>query len=160
MGYNSATVDDYRVQLVKDSIEGLAAGDYILIAQNKKLLDTLSDRLINKFVRFKVSGMVVAQPLLPGNINEFKVLESKDGLPVRGAKIEEEQRKSNAIFTNADGFASLTKSFENVNAAVVMLGRDSIAVSLNKSYTVEDEEETKVVLFTDRPIYRPGQEVL
>jgi hypothetical protein len=154
------SVNDYKTHLLKDSIAGLPMGDYILIGQNRPLLDTLNERLVNKFVTFKVSGMVVSQRNHSGDINEFKVFESKNGLPIRGAKIEEEDRTSHYNLTNADGFSILKKTSDNFNTAIVILGRDSIPVSLNRSYdSDEEDEETKILLFTDRPVYRPGQEV-
>ncbi|RZL15296.1 MAG: hypothetical protein EOO89_13720, partial [Pedobacter sp.] len=154
------SVDDYKTHLLKDSIAGLPIGDYVLIGQNRPLLDTLNERLVNKFVNFKVSGMVVSQRDHSGNINEFKVFESKNGLPIKGAKIEEEDRASHYTLSNSDGFSSLKRTSDNFRTAIVISGRDSIPVSLNRSYDNDDEEEEpKILLFTDRPIYRPGQEV-
>lgn len=155
------SVDDYRVHMLKDSLDGLPIGDYILIAQNRPLLDTLNQRLINKFAMFKVSGMVVSRRSLPGKINEFKVFESKNGLPLKGVKIEDERQSTVNPLTNAEGYSSIKQTSDNFNTATAILGRDSVPLTLNTFYgnDEDDEEETKILLFTDRPIYRPGQEV-
>jgi hypothetical protein len=155
------SVDDYRVHMLKDSLDGLPIGDYILIAQNRPLLDTLNQRLINKFAMFKVSGMVVSRRSLPGKINEFKVFESKNGLPLKGVKIEDERQSTVNPLTNAEGYSSIKQTSDNFNTATAILGRDSVPLTLNTFYgnDEDDEEEIKILLFTDRPIYRPGQEV-
>ncbi|RZK66186.1 MAG: hypothetical protein EOO85_27185, partial [Pedobacter sp.] len=155
------SVDDYRIHMLKDSLDGLPIGDYILIAQNRPITDTLNQRLINKFAMFKVSGMVVSRRSLPGKINEFKVFESRNGLPLKGVKIEDERQSIVNPLTNAEGYSSIKQASENYNTATAILGRDSIPIFLNTSYGYgeDDEGETKILLFTDRPIYRPGQEV-
>lgn len=154
------SLNDYRANFLVDSIAGLPIGDYILIAQNRPLLDTLNERLVNKFVTFKVSGIVVSQRSHDGDINDFKVFESTNGLPVKGVRIEEEGRPSKYALTDADGYTSLRRISENFRKGIVISGRDSIAVAFDKSYRGgDDEDELEVIFFTDRPVYRPGQEV-
>jgi hypothetical protein len=153
-------VNDYKTHELKDSIGGLPIGDYVLIAQNRPILDTLNERLINRFVQFKVTGLVVSTRDISENVNEFKLYDARNGLPVKGVKVEEEHG-SNRTFTNGEGFSSLRKTLKNFNTAIVSLGKDSLAVKFSQSYGYDsdEEEEIKVIFFTDRPIYRPGQEV-
>jgi hypothetical protein len=155
-----ALLNDYRPHEVKDSINGLPIGDYILIAQNHPILDTLNERLINRVVHFKVSGIVVSSRMIVNGVTEFKILDAKDGLPVKGARVQEELQGTNQTLSNSEGVTRLKNTVGRFKFAVVSLGKDSVLVGPEGYYYGEKEDEDiKVLFFTDRPIYRPGQEV-
>jgi len=160
--------DDHRGHYLSDTIGGLPVGEYILIVQNKPILDTLNEGIINRFIKFKVSGLVVSKRTLSKNRTEYRVLESVGGLPVKGVKIEKLPNtkvkngdKSLAIFTDSDGFASASNFSQREDEVLVTLDGDSTYLDIKTFYgnSSEEEEETKIILFTDRPIYRPGQTI-
>ncbi|MES2828683.1 MAG: MG2 domain-containing protein [Bacteroidota bacterium] len=164
---------DYKIHALDDTIPELPAGNYVLLAQNHPLLDTLNDQLINRYVRFTVSDLAVSTRVTQENGREFKVLDAAYGKPQSDVRIEEllqltlkeSKAKIEIVNTDKEGFAH-TKGFaNNTSQAMAIKGTDSVLVEMGTYYGnysddgEDDEDDLEVILLTDRPIYRPGQTV-
>lgn len=95
--------------------------------------------------------------------NLYWVVSTGTLLPVEGARVEA-YRGSTPIasaVTNSEGIARLPQERE-VTGAILSHGADSALVSENTDrfeYTQSTQLARRTYLYTDRPIYRPGDEV-
>ena len=155
---------------VKDSIEiggNLPLGAYLMevtsdntgIAPQRKL--------------FYVSNLAVMIQQLPDDKHRYVVVNATDGQPVAGAKIELYEKNydeklgkrkrtvharlttdsnGEAYFKNVDGYVLIsTNSDKFTPAKYIYLSRDR--------YYEKKDDKIEYQLFTDRAIYRPGQQV-
>ncbi|MCX2493951.1 MG2 domain-containing protein [Pedobacter sp. PF22-3] len=158
--------DDYQTHSLVDKIEPLPFGGYTLIAQtiNRKQNDTVYSN-----INFKVTAMAVINRR---NIDkhEYFVSQLNNGAPLKNVKIQQRRYDYSTrklingalITTNDKGYASTYETDGNTSQAVVMFGKDELKLNINNYNGYrddEDEEEERVILFTDRPIYRPGQTI-
>jgi len=158
--------DDYQTHSLVDKIESLPFGGYTLIAQtiNRKQNDTVYSN-----INFKVTAMAVINRR---NIDkhEYFVSQLNNGAPLKNVKIQQRRYDYSTrklingalITTNDKGYASTYETDGNTSQAVVMFGKDELKLNINNYNGYrddEDEEEERVILFTDRPIYRPGQTI-
>ncbi|SFH10869.1 alpha-2-macroglobulin family protein [Pedobacter insulae] len=152
---------DYHTHSLVATIDPLNQGNYLLISQNR--LEN-SDQTFFSYSTFNVSAMIVTDRLVHNTTHEFFVTNSTSGAPMKGVTIRQRRASVKAvesapILTNELGYAS-TNEIQQINSAIVSLGNDSLLININnynRSYKADDEK--KVILFTDRPIYRPGQTV-
>ncbi len=94
------------------------------------------------------------------------VTDLRTGRPVAGATIWARQKPDlvSSVATDANGLAELSyftdTSGEDSRAAIIALqGKSTAAVGVYTSEDSENSGKAKFVLYTDRPIYRPGDEV-
>ncbi|ARS41283.1 hypothetical protein CA265_17130 [Sphingobacteriaceae bacterium GW460-11-11-14-LB5] len=155
---------DYQGHTLIDKIEGLPFGAYTLIAQtiNRKQKDSVYSN-----VNFKVTGIAVINRR---NIEkqEYFVNQLSDGAPLKNVKIQQRRYDYNTrkfiegdlITTNDKGYASTNETDRNVSSVVVTHGKDELKLNINNYNGYQDDEDKeRVILFTDRPIYRPGQTI-
>ncbi|MQM90962.1 alpha-2-macroglobulin family protein [Segatella copri] len=159
---------DYQV--VKDSIEiggNLPLGAYLIevtsdntgIAPQRKL--------------FYVSNLAVMIQQLPDDKHRYVVVNATDGQPIAGAKIELYEKdydvktdkykrlvharlmtdeNGEAYFKNVDGNILISTNTDKFTPAkYIYLSRDR--------YYEKKDDKIEYQLFTDRAIYRPGQQV-
>jgi len=156
--------NDYQTHSLVDKMEGLPFGSYTLIAQtiNRNQNDTVYSN-----INFKVTAMAVINRR---NIekHEFFVSQLNNGTPLKNVKIQQRRYDYNTrkfidgalITTNDKGYASTYETDRNMAYAVVTLGKDELKLYINNHNGYrDDEDDERVILFTDRPIYRPGQTV-
>lgn len=158
--------NDYQIHSLIDKIEGLPFGSYTLIAQtiNRKQNDTIYSN-----INFKVTAMAVINRR---NIakHEYFVSQLNNGAPLKNVKIQQRRYDYSTrkfingalITTNDKGYASTPETDSNMSQAVVTFGKDELKLNINNYNSYQDdkdEEEERVILFTDRPIYRPGQTI-
>ena len=155
---------DYQSHTLIDKIDGLPFGNYTLIAQtvNREQKDTVYSN-----INFKVTAMAVINRR---NIekHEYFVSQLSNGAPLKNVKIQQQRYDYNKrkyingdlITTNENGYATTTETDRNMSFAVATFGKDELKVNINNynSYRDDDDKE-RVILFTDRPIYRPGQTI-
>ncbi|WP_293788521.1 alpha-2-macroglobulin [uncultured Pedobacter sp.] len=158
------STNDYQTHSLVDKMEGLPFGDYTLIVQsiNRKQNDTVYSN-----INFKVTAMAVINRR---NIekHEYFVSQLNNGAPLKNVKIQQRRYDYNTrkfidgalVTTDDKGYASTYETDRNISYAVVTFAKDELKLNINNynSYR-EDEDEERVILFTDRPIYRPGQTV-
>ena len=159
--------NDYRNHSLVDKIDGLPYGNYLLIAQNTKTNDA---KTVYSLSNFGVTSLHVNTRYLGDTLRHFFVTDNANGTPLKSVKIKPYESRYNAssvagptVETDQLGFSSIEDHDSSFDHAVVSYGKDSISLSLNgnrfnyKRYSDDEDDEKKVVLFTDRPIYRPGQ---
>ena len=157
-------------QEVKDSIEiggNLPLGAY--------LMEVTSDNtgIAPQRELFYVSNLAVMIQQLPDDKHRYVVVNATDGQPIAGAKIElydqwygfktkKDKRtvharlttdeNGEAYFKNVDGYVLIsTNSDKFTPAKYIYLSRDR--------YYEKKDDKIEYQLFTDRAIYRPGQQV-
>ena len=157
-------------QEVKDSIEiggNLPLGAY--------LMEVTSDNtgIAPQRQLFYVSNLAVMIQQLPDDKHRYVVVNATDGQPIAGAKIElydqwygfktkKDKRtvharlttdeNGEAYFKNVDGYVLIsTNSDKFTPAKYIYLSRDR--------YYEKKDDKIEYQLFTDRAIYRPGQQV-
>ena len=159
---------DYET--VKDSIEiggNLPLGAY--------LMEVTSDNtgIAPQRQLFYVSNLAVMIQQLPDDKHRYVVVNATDGQPIAGAKIELYEKNydeklgkrkrtvharlttdsnGEAYFKNVDGYVLIsTNSDKFTPAKYIYLSRDR--------YYEKKDDKIEYQLFTDRAIYRPGQQV-
>lgn len=158
--------NDYQTHSLVDKIEALPFGSYTLIAQtiNRKQNDTIYSN-----INFKVTAMAVINRR---NIakHEYFVTQLNNGMPLKNVEIQQRRydystRKyinGELLTTDGNGYASTAETQSGMTAALLKLGQDELQININNYNGYrddDDEEEERIILFTDRPIYRPGQTV-
>ncbi|SDG77876.1 CarboxypepD_reg-like domain-containing protein [Pedobacter terrae] len=158
--------NDYQTHSLIDKMEGLPFGSYTLIAQtiNREQTDTIYSN-----INFKVTAMAVINRR---NIakHEYFVSQLNNGAPLKNVKIQQRRYDYSTrkfvngvlIITNDKGYASTPETDSNMSQAVVTFGKDELKLNINNYNSYQDdkdEEEERVILFADRPIYRPGQTI-
>ena len=145
-------------------MDALPVGNYVLIAQNNK--DTSEVSPVKSYTIFKVSALAVTQRLLGDNENQYLVLSALNGKPLQDVQIQESfstyvqnkniANKGQLLLTNEQGEVFIKKQFDSGTASIVN-GTDSLILQVNNYNYQQQTESKRVVLFTDWPIYRPGQ---
>ena len=157
-------------EVVKDSIEiggNLPLGAY--------LMEVTSDNtgIAPQRELFYVSNLAVMIQQLPDDKHRYVVVNATDGQPIAGAKIELYEKNydeklgkrkrtvharlttdsnGEAYFKNVDGYVLIsTNSDKFTPAKYIYLSRDR--------YYEKKDDKNEYQLFTDRAIYRPGQQV-
>jgi uncharacterized protein YfaS (alpha-2-macroglobulin family) len=158
--------DDYREHTLMDKINGLEKGSYIIIAQST--LDSNNKKAAYHFVNIKVSNLAVTNRISDIFNHQYFVANSTTGAPIEKALIREKineyangkfiLRDRGALYTDKNGFAESALNIA-VNKVVINSGNDSLVLDINERIYKSPSTNEKVVLFTDRPIYRPGQTV-
>ncbi|RZJ76398.1 MAG: hypothetical protein EOO47_18595, partial [Flavobacterium sp.] len=154
---------DYQMHTLVTKIDGLPLGKYVLLAANRNT--HLSDALV-AYTGFTCTNIVVTDRTTSAKNHEYFVADV-NGVPIKGAKIEPRRYnynntgvKGQIITTNDLGLANSIE-INNINSALVSFKNDSVAVSVNGYFYDHNvtKDYKKVILFTDRAIYRPGQTI-
>lgn len=154
---------DYKNHNIVDKLDGLPLGKYLLIAQSEGIQDTLPNNLVSNFAFFSVSRMHISTRLLGEDIRQYAAVNSSNGEPLTGVKIQEQASRYSddkripiPIKTDNDGFA-ISNEYIRTSFSIATLDTDTVSIETNSYYYGERTPAKRVVLFTDRPIYRPGQ---
>jgi len=171
---------DYRNHNLYDQIDGMPHGSYVLILRSNK--DTTLLNPGYQYVGFRVTGMAVMTGKIKDG-NQYFVTDAENGNPLPEVVINEYSRLSNAMVspvvtakksavkstiteiaaplntlkTNHEGLAIATTA--EIARALISKGADSLYMDVYNYQLGNFYQRKEVVLFTDRPIYRPGQTV-
>ncbi|QPH41455.1 alpha-2-macroglobulin family protein [Pedobacter endophyticus] len=156
--------NDYQKHTLIDKVDGLPFGNYKLIAQtiNRAQQDT-----VYSTINFTVTAMAANYRRNMDKL-EYFVTRLSDGAPLKDVKIQQRRFDYNTrkyvagalMVTDEKGYASTVESNRNMNSAAIVNGNDELNVNINSYYGYRgDDDEERVILFTDRPIYRPGQTI-
>lgn len=163
--------NDYETRSTEFMLEPLPLGQYILVVENANNPDS-----VLSFNHLSISNLSVLHHANTNNYN-FLVLNRKTGLAVANANISVKQinPQNNQILntingiSQKDGNLTLKRKSEASNSMISVtaaLGQDTIF--MNRIYTYAPfqrsnsssvEEGYRITIFTDKPIYRPGQTV-
>ncbi|WP_406824097.1 MG2 domain-containing protein [Pedobacter sp. KACC 23697] len=158
------STNDYQTHSLVDKMEGLPFGRYTLIAQtiNRNQNDTVYSN-----ISFKVTAMAVINRRNMDK-HEYFVRQLNNGAPLKNVKIQQRRydyrtRKyidGEWLTTDGNGYASTAETQSGMSAALLKFGKDELQININNynGYR-DDEDEERVILFTDRPIYRLGQTI-
>lgn len=156
--------NDYQLHTLVTKIDELPVGSYTLVAQNTKADSVSATFAMNSLT---VTNLLVTNRMADNAYREYFVKKSTDGTPLKGVQIALKKYNysgmpstGKVITTNENGYA-IAGAMENFSLALITLNNDSLLVTLDNYYrrysSTEDDE--KIILFTDRPIYRPGQTI-
>ncbi|HTN00196.1 MAG TPA: MG2 domain-containing protein [Pedobacter sp.] len=152
---------DYQTHTLVTTIDPLLYGNYMLISQNTK---TNSAHTFFSYSSFNVTSLVISDRIINDINHEYLVVNNTSGAPMKDVIIQQKSsyvkiNENKPLITNELGHAT-TQEIKNVNSAIVSLGKDSLLVNVNNYFrNSRDDDHQKVILFTDRPIYRPGQTI-
>ncbi|TCD00557.1 hypothetical protein EZ449_20580 [Pedobacter frigidisoli] len=157
---------DYQEHSIIDKLNGLEIGNYVIIAQST--LDSNDRNAAYNFVSFRVTNLAVTNRVSGVMNHQYFVANSSTGEAIENASIQEKMSEykngksvlnnKGTLLTDENGFAESVLN-TSVNKIVVNHGSDSIAMDINQKWYQYQAKKEKVVLFTDRAIYRPGQTV-
>ena len=155
---------DYDI--IEDSllIDGLPIGVYLMecIANEKNIKAT--------YQLLYVSNLYAVEQYLPDQKIRIAVLDATTGQPVAKAKIKMERERryntpANTVLLETDGKGEVTYNYKQYppQSIYVYTTTDQAAMKYNCyggfSYSEPRSNITRMSLFTDRSIYRPGQTV-
>lgn len=173
--------NDYQYHQSFIKFDALPAGKYAVLYSNQNL-DTVDDKV--EYLLLTVTNMVIVN-----NDEKVFLLNRKTGFPIKDAQVTinrfiQKKLNDSTSFTaivasppqkiNNDGY--ITVKGDNVESITAINGNDTISSAINKPdeedlpeeiYTKDEyddmleyyEDNTKLHLYTDRAIYRPGQTV-
>ncbi len=159
---------DYQIHSSEIKVTALKPGTYALICSNSK---SFGKNDIVTFATFQVSSLSWMT-----RTDEAKFLLSvtnrETGKPVTGATIQAYQQKSSGgleksgsqLTTDASGIATFKKTEDSYKSYRFLISQGGEQVLAGYSYfgyyrEPQEEPHQEVSFFTDRAIYRPGQEV-
>ncbi|RYG21696.1 MAG: hypothetical protein EOO07_01940, partial [Chitinophagaceae bacterium] len=153
--------NDYQNHTLIDKLEGLPLGNYVLIAQDK---EDGRPKIKYTYNSFRSTNIAVTNRLTANGGLNYLVSNSTTGEPLNNAKIEQKRDRFasgltlTTLYTNGFGFSATNQSL-NVNKAIVSHKNDTLVVNVNTYRDTYKPNPIRIVLFTDRPIYRPGQTI-
>jgi len=154
---------DFLTHTLIDKLDGLPVGTYFIIAQNT---NTNQANTLYAVTNFTVTTLSVNNRKLDDTLSHYFVTDYNNGNPLKGVNIQHITTRYKAspikhpiLKTDELGYAVSTQLTSNVNRTIVNKGIDSVEIEIdNYRYYREDKnDEKRIILFTDRPIYRPGQ---
>lgn len=156
---------DYKEHSLYDHVDSLQYGNYLLFAFDKN--DTSELKLINNYASFQVTGMTVLHRSLNGNSQQYTVFDNQNGQPLKGITVHRKildynnksDKRHTALFKTDTNGSLLTTEISQSSVMLFIRGRDSVFMESSPSAARTKYFTKSVILFTDRPIYRPGQTV-
>jgi uncharacterized protein YfaS (alpha-2-macroglobulin family) len=150
---------DYQEHTLLDQLQGLDLGHYILIGQTSK---KDSPETAYSVANFGVTHLAFQHRQGKDEEQHFLITNSTTGAPIENVKIEpryERNTNSQALkLISTDALGMAVSKAGRYSQALITKEKDSIYMDIsNYRYRYGDEDDKKVILFTDRPIYRPGQ---
>lgn len=157
---------DYLDHSFQDYMEPLPVGKYVMIVRDRPLADTAFNEYMSAYAVFQVTGMTVRRRTLAANQEQYQVLSSVTGRPLKGAQVkqmvhrqnESGHREATLDQTDENGFA-LPQPYQYISYSYIISGQDTIVLSNNESWYGDRKPQKRVIFYTDRSIYRPGQTI-
>lgn len=151
---------EYSTEIIVPEME---TGMYLLVMSTKK--DSLSKKFTHTCAILNASELSVVYSSSE-NTEKFQVLNRKTGKPIENAILKSDDY---TIKTDSNGMANYERTImakNNNQNLLVTKAKDTLsqhyyATYYHKPSEIEEDENfrAKVILFTDRAIYRPGQTV-
>ncbi|MGF7073539.1 uncharacterized protein YfaS (alpha-2-macroglobulin family) [Mucilaginibacter sp. 3215] len=160
---------DYKSHRLEFKIAPLHPGNYMIMVS-----DTSSKKFdLTGLARFRVSGLAYVTRLRPDGSKEIRVLDRDSGRPLKGVKVEVYNTYSEGKVkkipvtngtTDAGGSFTFTRgliyySVDLSTAKDKFVGRSDYIGGYVETSQPKDTPIERMMLFTDRQIYRPGQTV-
>lgn len=157
---------DFKSRSIEMKIPAQKAGAYLLVLSHKSDFSYDNNGLVYAYLQ--VSDLAfLARGRLQGKktSNEFFILNRKNGAPIKNAKIQfldENWKIIEAQKSDYQGHLSSTFKSRKPYSIRIKKGKDQLYLDDTRlSYYDYSRlrEGNKAYLFTDKPIYRPGQEM-
>lgn len=160
------SLKDYQEHHLSDQMEALPMGNYLLIAQNT--FDPKKEKYTNSLNQFRVTALAVVSRGLSEDSLQYVVSNSLSGKRLKNATVLEKNERydkgvsksynSIPMKTDENGVV-ISKLNPDVRKVQVSYKDDTLMTNASNRYYYyrEESEKKQVILFTDRPIYRPGQ---
>ncbi|MBU0765066.1 MAG: hypothetical protein KJ607_09550, partial [Bacteroidetes bacterium] len=165
---------DHNRHSVDILLDGLPLGTYVLFVANNPEFSYESN--ITSYTLFSVTGITYTNRQISQGGQEFTVFDRTTGAPLEGVTAQtwytkydypsREYRdfKGNTFITDKDGYFSVTGADEDSRNFWVEFTKDADYLNTKRTfysynYDYDAVPVTRIFLFTDRAIYRPGQTV-
>lgn len=159
-------LQDYQEHTLSDKIDALSPGNYLLIAQNTP--DAEKETYSSNLSQFKVTMLAVNTRSLTRDSVEYIISNSLDGKRLKNVTVLEKKISyKNGKSVSTDGLLQKTdengrlfyKGSNDVRKLLISYKEDAILLDVVNHYYYDriEHENEQVILFSDRPIYRPGQ---
>lgn len=162
--------EDYENHSMTSVLPKLDMGRYLLVVSDSPNLDS---NAVVFYQDFQVSNLTLSTSNTDGN-TRLMVLDAQNGLPLSNVALRYyeskynyttrtyEQKLKSSSRTDKSGQATISSSGHNNGYVMLINGRDSLvsnALYLGNYRPQREKVRSAVQIFTDRAIYRPGQEV-
>jgi len=161
------STDDYFNHSTEILLEKMDVGNYLVFIETPN--DTIENKVAHTYENIQATNFFVVEDRNEKH-NSFYVLDRKTGKPIANANIKNEDE---TVYTNAAGRAQfkLKKHIKNKiynNDVLIIKEQDTLLQKYNRSFIYEKEDgdeedyenfDTKVMVYFDRAIYRPGQKM-
>jgi TonB-dependent SusC/RagA subfamily outer membrane receptor len=145
-------------------LEALPAGDYLAIFTKKENLNFESEEFL--YHNFKVTDLSLTSFNLNPN-QQVYIASRTSGKPIKNAKIHAKNRPNEYYKTNQKGLATIpAPDINKTERLPITITKDGDTLHTDLIFYKQNFDEDsrndfllKGSLFTDRSIYRPGQEV-
>ncbi|NCA80318.1 MAG: hypothetical protein EOM76_09085, partial [Sphingobacteriia bacterium] len=167
---------DHQTHTLEIALPALENGEYMLFASNGKNFDVENN--IFAYKNFRISRITYLTRSLTDGSTELAVRDRENGKPIEGATVEAYENKYNSFSrkyenvlhsrqkTNVDGIclfkAPSAKTYGQNLSFIIINGKDKLDPN-DAVYQYYRDTTTKTSIqtnfFTDRAIYRPGQNI-
>ena len=167
---------DHQTHTLEIALPALENGEYMLFASNGKNFDVENN--VFAYKNFRISKITYLTRSMTDGSTELAVRDRENGKPIEGATVEAYENKYNSFSrkyenvlhsrqkTNADGIclfkAPSAKTYGQNLRFVIINGKDKFDPD-DAVYQHYRDTTTKTSIqtnfFTDRAIYRPGQNI-
>lgn len=163
---NIPLAGDFKSRSIEMKIPAQPVGAYLLVLSHKADFSYDNNGLV--FAHLQVSDLAFLARARVQNkktFHEFFILNRKNGAPIKNAKVQFLDHKGKKIGTQkSDHQGHLSTTFESRAPYSIRIkkGKDQLYLDdtkLNYYDYNQLREGNKAYLFTDKPIYRPGQEI-
>ena len=154
---------DYHEHSTEFRVPATEPGRYVLIASVSKQF--LPDN-ITSTAECKVSALAALTGSYTGL--ETYVVDRNSGMPLENVEVhvyesrKHKRKDIKVLYTDEKGFASFDRESSRWASAYYVMGKDTLNHNYNYYFgrgKQQNEKTAKSLLFTDRSIYRPGQEL-
>lgn len=159
---------DYKQHRTEFKLSPCKTGEYAVLIRD----DSVNDTSLIHLARFSVSRLAFVARKKPTEITELLVTDRRSGVPLPNVAVTVDQRdwfkdktvRIGSLRSNRDGMVHFTHSGGELNVKL-RNGEDSVLFTGISIYnpilrkTSDGLPKQKVILFTDRQVYRPGQTV-
>ncbi len=164
------TQSDYQTHRTEVKIDSLPLGTYLLTVTDK--LNPVKDKPeLFTYNFMQITGIKLLQRTSGKNRIEIYVTDASTGKPLNEATVEVIQREYDqqtsqyeekqflTINTDTCGTADISIPKGYNNRLRITCGNDVLTENIRNGYVTENDTSTRIVLFTDRAVYRPGQTI-
>lgn len=149
------SADDYRPHITEFRIDALNKGIYVLFIQDPS---SGNDETTRQLTSFKVSALTSVNRHLADGRTQLTVLNRETGAPLPGVQVT--TNEANVQTSDANGNCYFDLDRMNQYAIKLTTATDTLyspRMFRGNSNVPEANTSSRMVFFTDREIYRPGQ---